>query len=42
MGYLLLEISTGKQNAKTEAPINSQQFEEIISVRGQEMFATAI
>lgn len=34
VGYLLLEISTGKQDVKTEAPINSQQFEEIISARG--------
>lgn len=42
MGYLLFEISTGKQNEKTQAPTNSQQFERIISARGQEMFAAAI
>lgn len=42
MGYLLFEISAGKQNGKTEAPTNSQQFEGIISARGQEMSAEAI
>lgn len=42
MGYLLFEISAGKQNVKTEAPTNSQQFEGIISARGQAMFAAAI
>lgn len=42
MGYLLFEIETGKQNVKTEAPTNRQQFKGITSARGQEMFAPAI